>query len=49
MEQLGVDGRNILEMDLAVLGLKDVDWLDLSLDRNKWRMLVRAVVKVLSS
>jgi len=49
LEELGVDGRKILKMDLTVLGWKDVDWFDLSHERNKWHILVRAVVKVLSS
>lgn len=49
MEQLGVDGRKILKMDLTVLGWKDVDWLDLSRERNKWHISVSAKVKFLSS
>jgi hypothetical protein len=31
-------------MDIAEMGLGDVDWIDLSQDRDKWRALMNAVI-----
>jgi hypothetical protein len=30
-------------MDLKEIGWKDVDWIDLAQDRDKWRSLVNTV------
>jgi hypothetical protein len=31
-------------MDLGEMGLADVDWIGLAVDRDKWRALVNAVM-----
>jgi hypothetical protein len=33
-----------IKMDLREVGWGDVDWIDLTQDRNKWRALVNAVM-----
>jgi hypothetical protein len=34
-ENLGVDGRIIIKMDLKEIGLEDVDWISLAQNRDK--------------
>ena len=35
-----------IKMDLQEVGCKGMDWLDLAHDRERWRALVHAVMKV---
>jgi hypothetical protein len=46
LEDLRVDGRIILKMDLQEVGWVDMDWIDLAQDRDKWRALVNAVMNL---
>jgi hypothetical protein len=34
-------------MDLSEIGLGDMDWIDLSQDRDQWRALVNTVINFL--
>jgi hypothetical protein len=36
-------------MDLGEVGWGDVDWIGLAKDRNRWRALVNAVIKMLGN
>jgi hypothetical protein len=44
LEDLDVDGRIILKMDLQEVGCGGMDWIDLAQDRDRWRALVNAVM-----
>jgi hypothetical protein len=33
-------------MDLGEVGWRDVDWIDLAQDRNRWRALVNSVLNL---
>jgi hypothetical protein len=35
-----------IRMDLGEVGWDDVDWIDLTKDRNKWRALVNLVLNL---
>jgi hypothetical protein len=35
-----------IRMDLGEVGRGDVDWIDLTLDRNRWRALVNLVLNL---
>jgi hypothetical protein len=35
-----------IKMDLLEIGWGGVDWIDLAQDRDKWRALVNAVMKL---
>jgi hypothetical protein len=35
-----------IRMDLGEVGWGDVDWIDLTQDRNRWRALVNSVLKL---
>jgi hypothetical protein len=37
LEDLGVDGRIILQIDLQQVGWGGMDWIDLAQERNGWR------------
>jgi hypothetical protein len=39
LEDLGIDGKVIIRMDLKEIGLEDVDWIDLAQDNDKWQAL----------
>jgi hypothetical protein len=44
LEDLGVDGRIILKRHFREVGWGGMDWIDLAVDRNRWRALVNAVM-----
>ena len=44
LEDLGVDGRIILKMELQEV--ERMDWIDLAQDRDSWRTLVNAVMNL---
>jgi hypothetical protein len=35
-----------IRMDLGEVGWRDVDWIDLAQDRNRWRALVNSVLNL---
>jgi hypothetical protein len=35
-----------IRMDLGEIGLGDVDWIELTQDRNRWRALVNSVLNL---
>jgi len=43
----GVDGRIILRWTFKEVGCRGMDWIDLAQDRDRWRALVNAVMKLL--
>jgi hypothetical protein len=45
LEDLAVDGDSI-NIDLQDVGWRDMDWIDLAQDRNRWRALVDAVMNI---
>lgn len=40
LEDLGVEGRIILEMNLNKICCDGVEWIELPLDRENWRALL---------
>jgi len=38
--------EDIIKMDLQEVGCRDVDWIELAQDRNRWRALVTAVMNL---
>jgi hypothetical protein len=36
-----------IKMDLIEIGWNDMDWIDLAQDRDQWRALVKALMKLL--
>jgi CRISPR/Cas system-associated protein Cas7 (RAMP superfamily) len=42
----GVDGRIILKIDLQEVGCWVMDWIGLAQDRERWRVLVNAVMNL---
>ena len=42
-EDPGVDGRITLRIYLQEVGWRDMEWIDVAQDRNRWRKLVNAV------
>jgi hypothetical protein len=45
LEEPGVDGRIILRLIFRKLGW-GMDWIDLALDRYRWRAIVNAVMNI---
>jgi hypothetical protein len=45
-EDLGVDGKIILEWILRELGWKGVDWIYLAQDRDRWRALLNTIINI---
>jgi hypothetical protein len=45
LEDPGVDGRIILGGSLG-RGLRSMDWIDLAQDRDRWRTVVNAAMKL---
>ena len=43
---LGVDGLDNIRMDLQEVGCGYMDWIGLAQDRDRWRTLVSAVMKL---
>jgi len=37
---------NNIKMDLQEVGCRGVDWIELAVDRDRWRALVTAVMKL---
>jgi hypothetical protein len=46
LEDPGVDGRIIIKKNLREVGLRDMDWIELAQDRDRWRALVSAVMNI---
>jgi hypothetical protein len=44
LEDIGVDGRIILKW-IFRKSVRDVDWIGLAQERNRWRAVVNAVMK----
>jgi len=47
LEDIGVNGRIILEWILKEVGSECVEWTDLSQDRDKWQVVLCATVNLL--
>jgi len=45
-EDLGIDGKIMLEWILEKGGLECVDWMHLVQDRDQWRALVNTVINL---
>jgi hypothetical protein len=43
----GVDGRIILRWKFSKWDVGGVDWIELALDRDRWRALVTAVMNLI--
>jgi hypothetical protein len=47
LEDLGVDGGGgNVKMDLQEVGWRDMDWIDLAPNRDKWRAVVYTVMNI---
>ena len=46
LEDLSLDGRIVSEWFLAGIVLKDVEWIDLAWDRDKWIAFVKEVMSL---
>jgi hypothetical protein len=46
LQDLGVDGRITLKMDLQYVEWGGMDWIALAEDRDTWRVLVNAVMNL---
>jgi hypothetical protein len=46
LEDIGVDGKIILEMDLREIGWEGVDWIHLVQERDQWRASVSTVMNL---
>jgi hypothetical protein len=38
--------ENNIKMDMQEMGCEDTDWIDVAQDRDRWRALVNAVMKL---
>jgi hypothetical protein len=45
LEDPGLDGSNI-KVDLHDVGFGGMDWIDLAQDRDRWRVLMNAVMNI---
>jgi hypothetical protein len=45
-EDIGVDGRDNIRMDLGEIRLEDEDWLSLAQVRKQWRTVVNTVMNL---
>ena len=43
---LGIDGRNIIRIDLEEIGINAENWVDSAQDRNYWRALVNVALNL---
>jgi hypothetical protein len=45
-EDLGVNGKIMLRVDLREIELEDVDWMHLVQDRDQWRTVVNTIMNL---
>jgi hypothetical protein len=46
LKDLGFSWEDNIKMELQELGCGGMDWIDLAQDRDRWRTLVNAVMKL---
>jgi len=46
LEDPGVDGRIILRLIFKEVRYEGMDWIELAQDRDRWRVLMNAVMKL---
>jgi hypothetical protein len=46
LEDPGVDESDNIKMELQEVGCKEMDWIELVKDRDRWRTLVNAVMNL---
>jgi len=46
LEDSGVDGRIIFNIDLQEMGCEVMDWIELAQDKDRWQALMNAVMNI---
>jgi hypothetical protein len=46
LENPGIDGRIIFQMDLQEVGCGCMEWIELAQDRDRWRVSMNAVMNI---